>query len=119
MMAVMPGSNFARFAYTTRATACDTASTEYGWRTFTNSLMTAAFPSRYPRRTPASEKRLGKRAQDDQVLVLLQGRAHGHAGEFEVRLVHHHERVGGFQQRVEERLVGQLPRGLLGLVTTR
>ena len=44
MMARMPRSNFARFAYTTRATACEMASTEYGWRTLTNSRMTSASP---------------------------------------------------------------------------
>ena len=43
---MMPRSNFARLRNTTRAMACDTASTEYGWRTFKNSRMTSGFPSR-------------------------------------------------------------------------
>ena len=45
MMASMPFSNWARFWNTTRAMACETASTEYGWRTFLNSLSTSALPS--------------------------------------------------------------------------
>ena len=43
---MMPRSNFARLRNTTRAMACDTASTEYGWRTFRNSRMTSGFPSK-------------------------------------------------------------------------
>ena len=60
MICMMLRSNFARLRYTTRAMACETASTEYGWRTLMNSRMTSALPSRYPMRTPAKENALEK-----------------------------------------------------------
>ena len=58
-------------------------------------------------------ERLGKRAQDDQVLVVCQVRAHRAARKLEVRLVHHHQRIGGVKQTQDEALVGQIARGVV------
>jgi len=59
-------------------------------------------------------ERLAERAQDDQVLVLLERRAHREAAELEVGLVDHDERVGRVEDALHLAAREQVARGVVG-----
>ena len=58
-------------------------------------------------------ERLRERAQDGEILVGRQQRAHRGARELEVGLVHQHERIGGVEQLFDERRGRPLARGVV------
>ena len=121
MMAVMPGSNFARFAYTTPRD---------GLRHGVDGIRLAhlhelADDLGVPQQVAHAHARRGENALENVRRMTRfsccasAGRMVG-AGELEVRLVHHHERVGGFAaaRRGTPRRPAS-PWGCSGLVTTR